>query len=651
MKKGIQAVAIILFCVLVVMVSWGEECVFSEVNEENGSDMSESQAEQTTEPDYLVTEKTSETEGTKLSQEDMHETEPDEVNGDGTEYNETEYNETKSDEADTVVVDPSSRLTYWTLPLYDWGYEVSLKDLVPEQSLQIVVNESGIDEGEEKTVATYEVGVDYTTPEDIWVVTFDNLLGHEGICVYRSFYPCYNYAEYYAIEEKEDDIETFQIAYTWGNRDTREQEDYMVDLDGDGDRELVGTVQWFADGAQQTLVYKWENGCVLQASAEDMLDEPYDNNGAYCLYSEYLPESNQVCIHYWQDELDDYKEKDYPIDWEVLAKSENTQVYCEIEQEELSETENDETDEWEEEEPYHYEVRSRLPMSTLGEERKKSFGKILPYLREGEENSFAQAVRNAKEYEHMYRAYTYCADYDGNGTEEAFVLMASNEKSWYRYLQGDLWFVDEKGEAVCLEKNFESFQEQYFLCDGENIYLFVEQDYKKQIYTVEDGKPIQLLSEPEQLYLDERGLVCIQRVPDYHVVWKEEYKEMYEGDCNCGVIVMKHYPFVLENCKLTEVPAREVTREEVEEIAPLPDGFDEYGENCEKQFILRENGDLDINMANIGDEGICFLYRTYHLMEENAWEYVEDGEGIWRVQMDVNSCEEYANRILQAAGI
>lgn len=632
MKKGIQAVAIILFCVLVVMAGWGVERAFSEENKD---------------AEYFVTEKTSEVEGTKSSQEDMHETEPDETEGDG-----TEYDETKSDEPDKIVVDPSSQLTYWTFSLYDWGYEVSLKDYVPGKSLQIVVNKGGINKGEEKTLATYEVGVDYTTPEDIWVETFDNLLGHEGICVYRSFYPCYNYAEYYAIEETEDDIETFQIAYTWGTQDNREQEDYMVDIDGDGDRELIGTVQWFADGAQHTLVYKWENGCVLQASAEDMLDESYDNKGVYCLYSEYLPENNQVRIHYWQDALDDYKEKDYPIDWEVLAKSENTQVYCEIKQEVQSETENDEADEWEEEESYPFEVRSRLPMSALGEERKKCYGKIFPYLREGEGNPFAQAVRNTKEYEHMYRAYTYYSDYDGNGTEEAFVLMASNEKSWYNFLQGDLWFVDDKGKATCLAEDFESFQEQYFLCDGEKNYLFVEQDYKKQIYTVEDGKPMHLLSEPEQLYLDERGQVCIQRTPDYHEVWKEEYKEMYEGDCNCGVIVLKHYPFVLENCRLTEVPAREVTREEVEAIAPLPDGFDEYGgANCERQFILRENGDLNINMASIGDECVWFLYRTYHLTEENTWEYVENGEGIWRVQMDVNSCEDYANRILQAAGI
>ena len=59
----------------------------------------------------------------------------------------------------------------------------------------------------------------------------------------------------------------------------------------------------------------------------------------------------------------------------------------------------------------------------------------------------------------------------------------------------------------------------------------------------------------------------------------------------------------------------------MERIASLPDSFDEAASESIKQFILRDNGELNINMAvesgdMDGEWDINFSYITYRLNED-----------------------------------
>lgn len=188
---------------------------------------------------------------------------------------------------------------YWTLPVKN--YEVSLYDLIPRESMQLVMKRNGT----ETVVQTYEPELkseypgEYAKPGNYQAVTFENLLGHDGFCVYREYEPGFYYADYYAIDGEEENAQILHLAATWGTGEgtqrSRELEDYLVDLDGDGDRELVATVQHSGDGGIRTFVYYWENGRVMRSDAAEPLDE--------------------------------WKTKDYEFDMNKLRK--HAEVFCE----------------------------------------------------------------------------------------------------------------------------------------------------------------------------------------------------------------------------------------------------------------------------------------------------------------------------------
>lgn len=166
-------------------------------------------------------------------------------------------------------------LPYWTLPVGD--YEVLLCDLVPGESMQLVMKRNET----ETIVQTFEPEWEYqgecAKPENYQAVTFENLLGHEGFCVYREYEPGFYYADYYALDGAEEDAQMLHLAETWGTAEgtqgSRESEDYTIDLDDDGDRELVATVQYLADGGIRTFVYYWENGRVMRSDATEPLND------------------------------------------------------------------------------------------------------------------------------------------------------------------------------------------------------------------------------------------------------------------------------------------------------------------------------------------------------------------------------------------
>lgn len=196
--------------------------------------------------------------------------------------------------------------TYWEIDAA--GYKVALRDLVPGLTLELVIRQ---DDGEERTALVYRKGEDYEDPVEFSAEPFERLLGHDGFCLYDQYMGLWYTRRYYALEEDE----LICLADGWG---WEPEKDHMVDLDGDGDRELICNVAYIADGAQCTLIYRNDGERVLYCFGDDLLDQEYDNYGVGCEGSEYLPEENVIRIWFWKDALEDFEERKYEIDMERL---------------------------------------------------------------------------------------------------------------------------------------------------------------------------------------------------------------------------------------------------------------------------------------------------------------------------------------------
>ncbi len=147
------------------------------------------------------------------------------------------------------------------------------------------------------------------TPEKFTVGTFDSIMGYSGFYIYDETY-FFTYGYFYAAE----DGQSFCIAENWG---CSEADSYIVDLNGDGENELICNVT-YGDGVQSAVVYYKYNGEILSGFADDMLDHEYDNIGIGSLSTRYLPDENAVEIFYWKEDLQDYKSDKYKIDLDKI---------------------------------------------------------------------------------------------------------------------------------------------------------------------------------------------------------------------------------------------------------------------------------------------------------------------------------------------
>ncbi|MCM1047313.1 MAG: hypothetical protein NC433_02680 [Clostridiales bacterium] len=142
------------------------------------------------------------------------------------------------------------------------------------------------------------------------VGTFDNIMGYAGFYIYDEtwFFP---YGYFYAIE----DGQSFCIAENWG---CSEDDNYIIDIDNDGENELICNVM-FGDGVESTLVYRRDGSDILVGYADELLDHEYDYIGIGSLGTRYLPDENVVEIYYWKEKLQDYETDKYRIDFEKIG--------------------------------------------------------------------------------------------------------------------------------------------------------------------------------------------------------------------------------------------------------------------------------------------------------------------------------------------
>lgn len=277
------------------------------------------------------------------------------------------------------------------------------------------------------------------------------------------------------------------------------------------------------------------------------------------------------------------------------------------------------------------------------EEHSETEEGTLPYEAEPNfsDNAFVKAVRAAGEYGENEIAYAYEADYDGDGETEAFVVTGVENED---RVDGALWFVNSRKKAEKLLEVDGISQEQQYLNQEQTGYLFfsyyVWPHGHTYVYTVKDGEAVEAFPYHEPIYLDETGQIV-------------EIQDAYDMQCeDIGDELLwlghtwKPYTLVLQNGVFQEIEAREMTLEELNEIAALPDEILDLWPEAPKQYILRENGELDINLAVENGGSIRFFYVVYQLSEANTWRFVEEGDGIYMVSFSRGEGWDYLNLLL-----
>jgi len=189
---------------------------------------------------------------------------------------------------------------------------------VPGQATEIPVSEQA-----EKTEAVQESGMSGSdTPEPIdeskfIKEPFEDVLGYDGVKVLNQSTVLPYETAYYS----EVDGEKVRIAVSWGFQ----QDDYVVDVDGDGMNELVCNVV-YGNGAADTLIYRREGDKILRGMALELLDGEYDNVSFASQRAKYLPEENVVEIYYYRQAVDEQLSKKYEIDFEKITYWEEVDI-------------------------------------------------------------------------------------------------------------------------------------------------------------------------------------------------------------------------------------------------------------------------------------------------------------------------------------
>lgn len=170
---------------------------------------------------------------------------------------------------------------YWTLDVQD--AQVILRDGTAPKTVDLVLRR----DGEETVARTLKLGSGYGAAEDIRAWTFQDVLGSGGFVLWTGW-SGWRIRRYFTIEGNT----LVQIAESFGG------EDYSVDLDGDGVKELVSNVVYGGDGHASVFVYQRREDGIWRGRL-NWGDLPgHDNWGVNSTWEEYDPVENVFRIHY-----------------------------------------------------------------------------------------------------------------------------------------------------------------------------------------------------------------------------------------------------------------------------------------------------------------------------------------------------------------
>lgn len=244
------------------------------------------------------------------------------------------------------------------------------------------------------------------------------------------------------------------------------------------------------------------------------------------------------------------------------------------------------------------------------------------------EEDFMQIVRTAGDYGEDAQIRCFARDYDGDGKSEAYVEIGSLEDV---YIRGELWFVSSKGRPQQLREDILMQTEQeYFEQDGDVWLLMSYIDGNPlltDVHGVWNGSHVLCtFSSPEHKYIEDGMLMCI--VSDYDM----------DYDIEMGIFTghtQKPYPYYYKNDDdggyWGQYEAVEIAREDVKKYENGQEilwAIEEANPGCKYEYLLRENGMLHINRAQVMEDSIRFAYTTCQI-KDNRMTLLNEGEGCY----------------------
>lgn len=272
------------------------------------------------------------------------------------------------------------------------------------------------------------------------------------------------------------------------------------------------------------------------------------------------------------------------------------------------------------------------------------------------ENTYTALIKlnGSQAYGKNAVSYTYEGDFDGNGTNEAFVVIGNNKEDSYG---GDLWFVNEE-EKISMLEQYVSMQDErtYWKVDGQT-HLFFDIDMgnplRTAIYGVQKTAAVDKLPVEGMAAVDENGgIVCDVRAYDGSY--------MLEDNVFVGQTI-KPYQFTYRDGRIVEVQGKEISEEEIKELGDIKE-VEEIAAELEsdnkkdvyKQYILRENGELQINFAQADESEIVFSCMMCRLNEEKVWENLTRGEGFYEISLSKDAGgdteKRWVSEVIEEAG-
>lgn len=183
---------------------------------------------------------------------------------------------------------------HWTVDVDD--AQVSLRDGEKGGTVELVLRKDGTD----TVLRTLTQDTEYSQAEDLSAWAFTDILDRDGFVLRTTqLGGAWGRNVYYSVE----DGAAVPMAESFG---FGEPQDYPVDLDGDGVRELVVNVTYGGDGHQEAYVYqRGDDG--IRRGIVSLADVPdFDDWGANARRTVYDPARNVFVTHYAVKGREDY---------------------------------------------------------------------------------------------------------------------------------------------------------------------------------------------------------------------------------------------------------------------------------------------------------------------------------------------------------
>jgi hypothetical protein len=250
------------------------------------------------------------------------------------------------------------------------------------------------------------------------------------------------------------------------------------------------------------------------------------------------------------------------------------------------------------------------------------------------EDEALNSILSQEEYGADIESIFYTKDYDNDGNIESFVIVGNKDDfGGDDMLFGDLWFVSSELNADNLQNDEYIYKEQsYFEADDGKSYLVFSyiggNPVLGNVYGVSNSKAVDMIPYGESKRVENDEIIV--SASSYDADYSKE-DSLLTGH------TWKDYSFYYQNGQFLPYKGEVVTSEYVGSYKNGSEIISELNSDTtvvKLQYIKRENGYLQINIARDYGDYLSFSHRTYKIDAQNQLEFTEEEEGCYKVNLD-----------------